>query len=215
MARGSIPDEHDPVVKKTKEKKTRRCRVKCCMSLEQIEQSLREAEERHAAALEAVEALPLESKIDELWGWAEGTRSGGCMGCRGERFVKHGEIEGMAEAAGMEFKALCELLGAEPVRGPRAVLGGRAGTVIEIMSATDERNEDGVEKIQVRWEDDGTESPGVYEDVAIKVSDLDEPLGEGSAVRCGGRRGTAETEPSYGGIKIRWEDDGTLSDEYI
>ena len=40
---------------------------------------------------------------------------------------------------------------------------------------------DGVEKIQVRWEDDGTKSPSVWsrEDDAIKVSDLDEPLAGG------------------------------------
>ena len=55
----------------------------------------------------------------------------------------------------------------------------------------------GAEKIRVRWEDDGTESPGTWstESDAIKVSDLDEPLGEGSAVRHNGRRGTAAMEP--------------------
>ena len=44
------------------------------------------------------------------------------------------------------------------------------------------------------------------------MSDLDEPLGEGSAVRHNGRRGTAVMEPDRGNdIKIRWEDDGTES----
>eukprot|EP01043_Picozoa_sp_COSAG02_P110329 COSAG02_NODE_46441_length_343_cov_0.480000_1_plen_88_part_10 len=55
-----------------------------------------------------------------------------------------------------KYKKLCEALGL----GPRAVLGGRAGTVIE-RSETDhmgQRFKDGVERIQVRWEDDGTES---------------------------------------------------------
>eukprot|EP01045_Picozoa_sp_COSAG04_P020150 COSAG04_NODE_2033_length_4964_cov_102.344913_3_plen_262_part_00 len=128
-------------------------------------QSLREAEERHAATLEAT-GLPLEAKIQELWSWAEGTRSG-CLGRCGERYVKHGEIESMAEAGEMEIGEVCELLGAEPVRGPRAVLDGRAGTVIN------RREEDGVEKVQVWWEDDGAESG------YIKVTDLDEPLGVG------------------------------------
>eukprot|EP01046_Picozoa_sp_COSAG06_P075977 COSAG06_NODE_24013_length_675_cov_0.824653_2_plen_95_part_01 len=95
----------------------------------------------------------------------------------------------------MEPEALRELLGArwEPVRGPRAVFGGRAGTVME------RREQNGVERIQVRWEDDGTESawyaPGRGYNDAIKVSDLDEPLRKGSAVRHDGWRGTAVMEP--------------------
>ena len=65
----------------------------------------------------------------------------------------------------------------------------------------------------IRWED-GTES---WVKVSIwNLLDLDEPLGEGSAVRHNGRRGTAATEPYDLGagdcIKIRW-DDGTLSDD--
>ncbi len=50
----------------------------------------------------------------------------------GKRIVKRGTIVDVAKAAEMQPEALCELLGArwEPVRGPRAVLGGRAGTVI-------------------------------------------------------------------------------------
>eukprot|EP01045_Picozoa_sp_COSAG04_P004117 COSAG04_NODE_175_length_21521_cov_167.404071_9_plen_1287_part_00 len=208
VERGSVPAKEKPVQKKTK-----RCRVKCCQSQEQIEQSLREAEARHAEAPEASAALPLEAKIDVLWDWAESTRTG-CMGRCGERLVKYAEIQGMAEASEMDVDEMCGLLGAE-VCGPRAVLGGRAGTVMQ----REER--DGVERIQVRWEDDGTESSGPkhvfdaasmslshsWPDDAIKVSDLDEPLGEGSAVRHNGRRGTAATE---GGSRIRW-DDGTLS----
>eukprot|EP01045_Picozoa_sp_COSAG04_P002611 COSAG04_NODE_96_length_26486_cov_136.642817_15_plen_1257_part_00 len=104
------------------------------------------------------------------------------------------------------------------VRGPRALLGGRAGTVVWIMSADDQRNTDGVEKIQLRWEDDGTESPECYEDDAIKVSDLDEPLGKGSAVRHDGRRGTVWMDPYWDDedgaemIRIQW-DEWTLSDK--
>ena len=92
------------------------------------------------------------------------------------------------------------------------MLGARAGTVIAVG------DDDFEGKIQVRWEDDGTESPWWDRDAerlsddAIKVSDLDEPLGEGTAVRHNGRRGTAAMEPDWDcEIKIRWEDDGTLS----
>ena len=69
----------------------------------------------------------------------------------------------MAAETKMEPEALRELLGAhqEPVRGQRAVLGGRAGTVM----ARAERNAS--EYIQIRWEDDGTLRNG------IKVSELD------------------------------------------
>ena len=41
--------------------------------------------------------------------------------------------------------------------------------------------DDGVEFIQVRWEDDGTESRDARSSDAIKVSDLDEPLAGGGA----------------------------------
>eukprot|EP01045_Picozoa_sp_COSAG04_P014294 COSAG04_NODE_1061_length_8505_cov_15.541042_2_plen_1164_part_00 len=138
----------------------------------------------------------------ELWTWA-----------KGKPIAKYGTVVDVAKAAQMDHEALCELLGArerEPVRGATAVLGGRAGTVIDIVER------DGVDQIQVRWEDDGTDSPGVQKDDAIKMSDLTEPLSEGSAVRHGGRRGTAATDPveweGEGYIGIRWDDDGTLSD---
>ena len=64
--------------------------------------------------------------------------------------------------------------------------------VIDSLSADNTQNRDGVEKIQVLWEDDGTESPFLGEDDAVKVSDLDEPLAGGwldRGVRSGrGRR---------------------------
>eukprot|EP01045_Picozoa_sp_COSAG04_P005032 COSAG04_NODE_227_length_19396_cov_29.887547_13_plen_1562_part_00 len=166
-----------------------------------------------AVAMQKETDVPLEKQVEALWMWAEGTVSdGNNPDAGGRRIVKRGTVVEFAKVAGMEPETMCELLGAEPVRGPRAVLGGRAGTVIAIHEM------DEGEKIQVRWEDDGTLSPwddSYYPD-AIKVSELDEPLGEGSAVRHDGRRGTAATDPrdAYGDgerITIRWEDDGTLS----
>ena len=105
------------------------------MSLEQIEQSLREAEERHAAAPEAAAALPREAKIEALWGWAEGTQ-GGCLGCCGERVVKYGEMQGMAAAAGMEPEALRALLGGgwARVRGPRVALPGATAALARVAA---------------------------------------------------------------------------------
>ena len=226
--------------------KNQTCRVRCrrsfgCQSSGHIKESLHEAEARHAAAPEVAAALPLEAKIEALWAWSEGTRSG-CLGRHGERIVKYGEIAGchkhvgygefvlipgMAEAAKMDIREMCDLLGAQerdPVRGPRAALDGRDGTVCYVSDAG---------TLQIRWGAAPTEgvsisdqessqdmSPWVDHDDAIKVDDPDLVLGEGSAVRHDGRRGTAATHPAENrwrpgtyAIRIHWEDDGTLSEE--
>eukprot|EP01045_Picozoa_sp_COSAG04_P005468 COSAG04_NODE_254_length_18809_cov_8.025869_26_plen_564_part_00 len=159
-------------------------------------------------------AVPLGEQAEALWQWAEGTADED-----GKRWLSPKEITQMADFAVMERDALCELLGSVesgPTCGPRAMLGGRVGTVIRVGS---DNRDDEKGQIQVRWEDDGTKSPWVGGKDAIKVSDLDEPLGEGSAVRHNGRRGTAAAEPgtdsayiNHNAIQIRWEDDGTVSD---
>eukprot|EP01045_Picozoa_sp_COSAG04_P020151 COSAG04_NODE_2033_length_4964_cov_102.344913_4_plen_212_part_00 len=105
---------------------------------------------------EKADAAVLDAKIAAVWRWADVVEDGN-LGAT--------ELERLADRVGLGIKELCDLLGLRP----RAVLGGRAGTVI------DRREEDGVEKIQVRWEDDGAESE------EIKVSDLDEPLAGGWA----------------------------------
>eukprot|EP01045_Picozoa_sp_COSAG04_P008202 COSAG04_NODE_450_length_14158_cov_17.389573_12_plen_332_part_00 len=143
------------------------------------------------------------AEAEALWKWAEGT-----VDEDGKRWLSGKEIEEAASVSGVDMHgALCELMEPEPIRGPRAVLGGRVGTVIQRRELFEERalrrERDWVEMIQVqlRWEDDGTESDW------IEVSDLDEPLGEGSAVRHNGRRGTAATEPGERDrIRIRWEE---------
>eukprot|EP01045_Picozoa_sp_COSAG04_P008194 COSAG04_NODE_450_length_14158_cov_17.389573_4_plen_633_part_00 len=159
--------------------------------------------------------VPLQEQAEALWKWAEGTADEDC-----KRWLSGKEITRMAYFGGMERGTLCELLGVverEPIRGPRAVLGGRVGTVTKVG---DDTRPHGKGEIQVRWQDDGTESPDVDENDAVKVLDLDEPLGEGSAVRHDGRRGTVATEPVDWGdgdniwIQVRWDDDdGTASDE--
>jgi hypothetical protein len=171
-------------------------------------EELKDAESRmRETAVTVAARAPLLQQVEALWAHLEGTVNKDGSG----NWILCDEISVMATGADTEYADMCELLGAEPVRGPRAVLGGRGGTVTHIGERA------GVEKIEVRWEDDGTTSPDVWDDWedAIKVSELDEPLGEGSAVRHDGRRGTAMTEPHKGEgteyIQIRWQDDGTLS----
>eukprot|EP01045_Picozoa_sp_COSAG04_P021972 COSAG04_NODE_2419_length_4162_cov_3.588481_4_plen_550_part_00 len=175
----------------------------------------KEAEAKLRAQVIRKEAdVPLEEQVEELWKWAEGTKD---EHEDGKRWLSGKEINHMTYFAEVEHGALCELLGVverEPIRGPRAVLGGRAGTVIAVGEEQKGGRREG--KIQVRWEGDGTVSPWLTEDDAIKVPDLDEPLGEDSAVRHNGRRGTAAAEPvkftdGQDRIKIR-RDDGTVSD---
>eukprot|EP01045_Picozoa_sp_COSAG04_P020613 COSAG04_NODE_2126_length_4738_cov_39.131494_2_plen_742_part_00 len=206
-----------------------------CMLGKDLGEKNDEAERKLRAEVIREDAdVPLEKQAEALWKWAEGTTDDG------KRWLSPKETMEMAKAAKMKGAALCGLLGAEPIRGPRAVLGGRVGTVIRVGESYGDEHKG---KIRVRWEDDGTESrwhDGYghtncnWPDDAIKVSDLDETLGVGSAVRHNGRRGTAATEPGRVGrtddiindimsknngretepdvIQIRWEDDGTLSD---
>ena len=157
---------------------------------------------------EKADVAVLDAKIAAVWRWADAVDDGE---------LGPTEVERLADRAG-KYDVLVALGLSEPIRGPRAVLGRRVGTVIDVGTGTGEKTKG---KIQVRWEDDGTESPRLHEDDAIMVSDLHEPLGEGSAVRHNGRRGTTATEPDKDGnlhsanvdsnIKIRWEDDETVS----
>ena len=43
------------------------------------------------------------------------------IGVNGERVLNYREIKSMADAAEMQSDELCEILGAQPVHGPRAV----------------------------------------------------------------------------------------------
>eukprot|EP01045_Picozoa_sp_COSAG04_P013916 COSAG04_NODE_1013_length_8768_cov_10.694544_4_plen_626_part_00 len=84
---------------------------------------------------------------------------------RYSHYLSEQEIRAMADFVGMTYGDLCELLevqGPKPVRGARAVLGGRVGTV-DLVGRLGEL-------FTVWWTDDGTESG------FISVTDLDEPL---------------------------------------
>eukprot|EP01045_Picozoa_sp_COSAG04_P025984 COSAG04_NODE_3514_length_2749_cov_59.658708_2_plen_228_part_01 len=134
VGRDAVPDEQPSADEEKVKDDKRRFRVRCCQSPEEIQlQAVRTAEERHAAALEAAfataDALPLDEKIEALWGWVD--KSFIKYDNDDKRYLKLSQITAMAAEMEMEPEALRELLGVEwPVRGPRAVLGGRAGTVI-------------------------------------------------------------------------------------
>eukprot|EP01045_Picozoa_sp_COSAG04_P004436 COSAG04_NODE_192_length_20873_cov_26.172957_12_plen_1541_part_00 len=201
---------------------------------------------RRAQAMRDALAMPrrqadtavMEAKIEAVWRWADNNADGTLNRTEldhlaaqvgSEEATAREKYEEMCTALGLHasaedasideaaFRAACHTekffaaqFKAVRIRGPRAVLGGRVGTAIERA----ERG--GEEAIRVRWEDNGTESPW------IEMSDLDEPLGEGSAVRHNGRRGTVVMEPGKrvgdeankqdNMIQIRWQDDGTVSD---
>eukprot|EP01045_Picozoa_sp_COSAG04_P036475 COSAG04_NODE_8891_length_920_cov_1.512789_2_plen_245_part_01 len=124
--------------------------IKCMRGKSWEEKNAEVEAKMRAEVIEKEAGVPLEEQAGALRAWAEQTDgSGACC-------IPAAEVIGLARAAAMDFKALCELLGVteteseEPVREGSAVRhDGRVGTATE----PDSENE-----IKIEWADDGSKS---------------------------------------------------------